>query len=202
MPGSTESLRQAYVPALDAAMKEFSIDTPLRRAHFLGQMSFESGDLRGTEEKWGPTEQQKRYDASTGLGRSLGNTQPDDGERYRGRGLIWIVGRGNYSTYGAALGIDLVNQHDLAARPDIACRTAGLFWRLKSLNQLADANDVQAITRRINGGYNGLTARTAAVDRAKKVLEAAAATASATSSPSALSPSDTVPPASEQLRGR
>ena len=168
MPGSTEPLRRAYLDPLNAAMAEFGIDTPLRQAHFLGQMSYESGDLRGTEEKWGPTEAQNRYE-STVLAKSIGNVQPGDGERYRGRGLIWIIGRGNYEKYGAALGLDLVKEPDLAARPDVAVRTAGLFWKLTRLNDLADTNDIAAITRKIGDGRN-VQARTIAVERAKKVL--------------------------------
>jgi putative chitinase len=170
MPGSSEPLRSAYLAPLNKAMAEFEINTPLRQAHFLAQMSYESGDLRGTEEKWGPTPQQERYEPSTSLGRSLGNTEPGDGERYRGRGLIWIIGRGNYAKYGAALGIDLVGQPDLASRPEVAVRTAGLFWKLARLNDLANDNDIAGITRKISGGSNGLKARTAATDRAKQVL--------------------------------
>jgi putative chitinase len=90
---------------------------------------------------------------------ALGNTQPGDGPRYKGRGIIQLTGRLNYRVYGAALGLDLENNPQLAAVPENAVRIACEYWRRNNLNQLADADNLEAITRRINGGVNGLADR-------------------------------------------
>ena len=171
MPSSTDEARSAFFEPLRKAMAEFGIDTPLRQAHFLGQLSFESGDLRYLQERWGPTPAQQRYEPPSSLASSLGNTEPGDGQKYLGRGIFQIVGRGNYQRYGDWLGLDLVNNPALAARPDVAARLAAVFWSRNNLNTLADADDITGITRRISGGANGLETRTRAVARAKAALQ-------------------------------
>src|SRR2546428_3878408 len=88
------------------------------------------------------------------MARRLGNTQAGDGYRYRGRGPIQITGRANYKKYGDLLGVDLVGNPDLAATPQYAFSTAGVFWKLNGLNELADVQDFIAITRRINRGVD------------------------------------------------
>jgi len=170
MPASSEQRRAVFLEPLNAAMADAAIDTPLRQAHFLGQASYESSDLRLIEEKWGPTEGQQRYEPPSAFAKSIGNVEPGDGQRYRGRGLFLLLGRDNYTRVGAALGLDLVGQPELAVRPDIAVRTATLFWKLTRLNELAEADDIRGITRKISGGLNGLDGRTRAVERAKLVL--------------------------------
>jgi putative chitinase len=84
-----------------------------------------------------------------------------DGWRYRGRGLLQITGRAQYQRCGAALGLPLVEQPDLLAQPGPAVLSAAWFWQVNGLNELADAGDFEAITRRINGGLNGLAERRA-----------------------------------------
>lgn len=84
-----------------------------------------------------------------------------DGWRYRGRGLLQITGRAQYQRCGAALGLPLVEQPDLLAQPEPAVLSAAWFWQVNGLNELADAGDFEAITRRINGGLNGLAERRA-----------------------------------------
>jgi hypothetical protein len=124
------------------------------------------------EEIWGPTAQQKKYEPPSDLAKSLGNTQSGDGFRYRGRGPIQITGRANYKKYGDLLGVDLVGNPDLAATPQFAFSTAGLFWKLNRLNELADVQDFTTITKRINGGLTGLQERQKYYDVAKDVLSA------------------------------
>ena len=170
MPLSGEARRSIYLKPLNQAMAEISINTPQRQAHFLGQVSHESGQLRFVEELWGPTSVQLRYEPPSSLAARLGNTQPGDGKRYRGRGMFQLVGRAAYKKYGDALGLDLVNEPELAARPDIAVRTAAMDWKLRGMNELADADDLTGITRRISGGVNGIADRARAVDTAKRVL--------------------------------
>jgi putative chitinase len=122
------------------------------------------------EEIWGPTPAQLRYEPPSELASKLGNTQPGDGQRFKGRGPIQITGRFNYKKYGELLGIDLCANPALAAAPEVAFATAGLFWQSNGLNALADAQQFVAITRRINGGTNGLEDRQRYYERAKAVL--------------------------------
>jgi putative chitinase len=116
--------------------------------------------------------------------KDLGNTQPGDGKRFKGRGPIQLTGRANYQKYGQLLGLDLVNDPTIAATKEVGFRIAGQYWKLNGLNELADQQQFKAITKRINGGYNGLDDRIKYYDRAKKVMSqddtaAAAATAAA-----------------------
>ena len=111
------------------------------------------------EEIWGPTDPQRRYEPPNTLAARLGNTQPGDGKRFKGRGPIQVTGRFNYAKYGALLCVDLVQKPELAAAPEFAFATAGLYWQSNGLNELADAGDFIKITRRINGGTNGLPDR-------------------------------------------
>lgn len=140
-----------YAPLLAEAMAEFGIDTARRQAAFLAQVCHESGSLRYTKEL---------ADGAAYNGRAdLGNTQPGDGPRYKGRGLIQITGRSNYRDCGAALGLDLVGHPEVLELPEPACRSAAWFWKSRGLNQFADSDAFGSLTRRINGGYNGIDDR-------------------------------------------
>jgi hypothetical protein len=125
------------------------------------------------EEIWGPTPAQRRYEPPGKLATDLGNTQTGDGKRFKGRGPIQITGRANYRRYGDLLGVDLIADPPRAALPEVAFRVAGLYWSKKGLNQLADKVTRVAfkeITRRINGGFNGLADREKYYEKAKTVL--------------------------------
>jgi putative chitinase len=155
-----------YLPVIAAAMDEFQINTPARQAAFLAQIGHESGGLHWTTEIWGPTLAQRRYEGRE----DLGNTQPGDGFKFRGRGLIQTTGRNNFARTGQALGVDLVSTPELLSQPDLAARSAAWFWQAHGLNELADEGDFLRITRRINGGTNGLADRLALYELAKEVL--------------------------------
>lgn len=147
------------------AMARRCIDTPLRMAHFLAQVGHESGCLRYTEELASGEAYEGRVD--------LGNTQPGDGPRFKGRGLIQLTGRANYRQYGAACGQDFESDPvRLRDDPAIAVDVAAWYWDTRKLNTYADQDDVKEVTRRINGGYNGLPDRLAYLARAKWVLGA------------------------------
>jgi len=160
--------RQAgvFVPVLNAAMGKYGIVTKLRIAAFIAQVGHESGQLRYVREIWGPTAQQAGYEGRA----DLGNTVPGDGSKYRGRGLIQITGRANCAACGEALGLDLISNPELLEQPQYAAMSAAWFWSTKGLNTLADQGDFVKITRRINGGLNGLEDRLQLWERAKKVL--------------------------------
>ena len=160
--------RQAgvFVPVLNAAMGKYGIVTKRRIAAFIAQVGHESGQLRFVREIWGPTAQQAGYEGRV----DLGNTVPGDGSKYRGRGLIQITGRANNAACGEALGLDLINQPTLLEQPQYAAMSAAWFWSTRGLNTLADQGEFVKITRRINGGLNGLADRQALYEKALKVL--------------------------------
>jgi predicted chitinase len=170
MPRLPSAKALQYLPHLNDALVDFKVDNPLRTAAFVAQLAHESGEFRFMEEIWGPTDAQRRYEPETPLARRLGNTQPGDGVRFKGRGPIQITGRANYTRYGELLGCDLVADPDLAARPEVAFAVAGLYWTSNKLNEKADAEDFVGITRRINGGINGLDDRQKYYTKAKAIL--------------------------------
>jgi predicted chitinase len=177
MPHLAAAKADVCLPCLVAAMKEFAIDSPPRMAAFLAQIAHESGELRFMQELWGPTPAQRRYEPASPLATRLGNTEPGDGAKFKGRGPIQITGRANYQRFGDLLGIDLVADPPRAALPEVGFRIAALFWSKKGLNELADETTADAfreITRRINGGFNGLAEREEFYTVARTVLDVAA----------------------------
>lgn len=166
--GASIERAQSFQPHLEAAMEEFEINTVPRQAAFLAQIGHESGGLHYTKEIWGPTPTQERYEGRA----DLGNTQPGDGSKFRGRGLIQMTGRANYDKVGDALGLPLIDHPELLETPANAARSAAWFWQSHGLNELADAGEFERITRRINGGLNGQEDRLALWDRAQEVLNA------------------------------
>jgi putative chitinase len=162
MPHITEARANQFLKPLNDAMKEAEINTPKRQAAFLAQIAHESGELKYMEE----IASGEAYEGRA----SLGNTQPGDGKRYKGRGPIQLTGRSNYRKAGAALKLDLEGKPELAAQPDVGCRVAGWFWKTRGLNELADKGEFRQITRRINGGYNGEAKREEFYKRAKDAL--------------------------------
>lgn len=93
--------------------------------------------------------------------KKLGNTEPGDGWRFRGRGLKQLTGRDNYSRCGNAIGENLLTFPDRLLAPVNAALSAAWFWSTNGLNDLADRGDVPAMTKKINGGTKGLAERTA-----------------------------------------
>ncbi|WP_336341753.1 glycoside hydrolase family 19 protein [Pseudomonas atacamensis] len=155
-----------FVSALNTAMQRYQIVGPQRPAAFIAQIGHESGQLRYVREIWGPTAAQVRYEGRE----DLGNTVPGDGRKYCGRGLIQITGRANYAKCGEELGLDLINHPELLEMPQHAAMSAAWFWKQKGLNDLADRDQFNTITRRINGGLNGLADRLALWEKARAVL--------------------------------
>jgi len=159
-----------FVPALNTAMGKYQIITRERIAAFIAQIGHESGQLRYVRELGG-SEYLSKYDTGK-LAERLGNTPEADGDGqfYRGRGLIQVTGRANYAECGEALGLDLVNHPELLEQPEHAAMSAAWYWSSRGLNELADKGDFLLITKRINGGTNGLADRQALYEKALKVL--------------------------------
>lgn len=147
---------------LAATLDRYEINTPSRIAHFLGQTCHESAGFRTTEEFASGADYEGRED--------LGNTQPGDGVRFKGRGLLQLTGRGNYAKFGPLLGVDLVSDPARAAEPVLSLRIACEFWKLSHINAACDADDIEKVTRLVNGGLNGLDDRTALTDKAKAAI--------------------------------
>jgi len=150
-----------YLPMLNATMAKYAINTPLRVCHFLAQLIHESGSFNYTKELASGVAYEYRSD--------LGNTQKGDGPLYKGRGFIQLTGRANYDHYGKALGVDLLSNPELVAT-EYPADVSGWFWDTHNINALADADNINAVTRMINGGYNGLADRTLYLQRAKSIL--------------------------------
>ncbi len=150
------------------ALDKFKIDNGPRMAAFFAQTGHETLDLLFLEERWGPTPQQLRYDKE--LATTLGNVNPGDGFKYRGRGLIHLTGLGNYKRCSEAIGHNLVMSPELGREPHVASKIAAWFWHDKKLNTLAENFDFDTITRKINGGLTGKADRDVRYIRALKAL--------------------------------
>ncbi len=162
---SSEAVVTKFYTGLTMAMASISVNTPLRMTHFLSQIGHESGGLQYTEE----IASGKAYEGRT----ALGNTQPGDGERFKGRGLIQLTGRANYQAYGKARGKDYTVSNNwtlIATDPVLAVDVAAYFWEMHDLNTLADHDLIDQITRIINGGMTGIADRRLRLTNAKCFL--------------------------------
>lgn len=142
------------------------LDNAPRLANFVGQTCHESGNFRYLREIWGPTPAQRGYEGR----RDLGNTQPGDGKRFMGRGLIGITGRANYTEMAMRSGLPLVEQPELLEQADAAVLVSCIWWTKAGLNAVADAGREDDITRKINGGSNGIAERRRLVGLAKGMM--------------------------------
>ena len=129
-------------------------------AQFLAQCAHETGDFAHMEELGG-NKYLAQYDPTVNpaKAKALGNTQAGDGAKYKGRGFIQITGKANYTKAGQALGIDLVNNPDLAAKPDVAAKIAVWYWQNRVSPYVQNFSDTRSVTKRINPGLAGLQDR-------------------------------------------
>lgn len=138
------------------------LDSSLRLAHFTAQLAHESDNFNAMEEYASGANYEGRDD--------LGNTEPGDGKRYKGRGPIQLTGRANYREYGRELGFDVERHPEIVAYPSVGLLFALEYWKRKGLNAYADNDDILTITKRINGGTNGLEDRKAKLAKAKALF--------------------------------
>lgn len=153
---------RALVDALNKALKLIAATTPQIAAFFIAQVGHETGNFVYDEEIASGAAYEGRKD--------LGNTQPGDGKRYKGRGWIQLTGRANYAAAGKALGLPLEARPDLADDPGVACMVSAWYWNSRGLTARAIANDFASVTLRINGGYNGWADRVRIYRRACTAL--------------------------------
>jgi len=168
MPGSSEAQQALYLPHLQKAMDEFGINTPLRQAAFLAEVAYSTAQLTHLVELGSDAELERRY----GSRKEFGNFEPGDGARYKGRGAFQLTGRAQYQAVGAQLGVDLIADPEKAAAPDVAFRTAALYWQKNGLNEKAEQALLPAIHLRVYGGRAVPPELQAIYDRAKRVLGA------------------------------
>lgn len=195
----SDALAAKWYPHLAAAMEEFGINTPKRQAYFIAQIGTESGGFTVVRESLNysvaglaifgsrltaaqreqlgrkpgePALSQERQAAIANLvyGGRYGNNLNGDGWKYRGRGLKQVTFHDNYEACGKALNLPLLASPDLLLEDANAARSAGWFWQANNCNRLADASDVTGLTRKINGGTNGLSDRIARTKVAEQVL--------------------------------
>lgn len=161
-PNSKDEIIDPLVKYLNIHMPKYEVNTYLRVCHFLAQAAHEAASFRTLEEYASGAAYEGRRD--------LGNTQKGDGVRYKGRGIFQLTGRANYRTIGAKIGKDLENNPELAESPEVSVLTALEYWKSRNLNVLADADNVELITRRINGGLKGFEDRKKYLARAKNIF--------------------------------
>lgn len=179
-PQALLAYRDAFNHANATLLPWGVLENEKRLSHFLAQVLHESSGLVHVQENLSYSAQRlmvvwphrfpnldlaKQYEhqpmklANFVYGGRLGNTEPYDGHRYIGRGLIQLTGRTNYARIGAMLGVDLVSDPTLAATPRYVLVIAAAIWRSSGCNEAADANDIRRVTKCINGGYIGLLSR-------------------------------------------
>lgn len=176
------SITEIYYDTLVFEMDKYGINTKNRVCAFLAQILHESGCFYATKEnlyytatglqktwpsKFTTLEFAKTYEkqpekiANYVYGGRMGNTEPGDGWKYIGRGLIGVTGKDNYAALSKDTGIDFVKNPQLLEQPDYAVLSAINFWNKYKLNDKADTGDFKGITQRINGGQLGADDRTA-----------------------------------------
>ena len=128
-------------------------------AQFLAQCAHESANFASMEERGTPAYFTKKYEKNPRKARILGNKVKGDGERYKGRGYIQLTGRDNYTRAGAALGLPLAQQPELAARPDVAAKVAVWYWKNRVAPKIKDFSNTAAVTKKINPASKGLQSR-------------------------------------------
>ena len=180
-----------WLEPLLETFEKYDISTPKRQAYFIGQCMHESGGFKQLKEnlnysakglmatwpsRFPDMDTAEKYErnpekiANKVYAGRMGNTEDGDGAKYIGRGLIQLTGKENYANCGSAIGVDLVANPDLLSTPKYAALSAGWFWNRKGLNALADVDDLDTITKRINGGLIGIADRKAKVEMVSKYL--------------------------------
>jgi putative chitinase len=147
-----------FAPILDS----YDINTKLRIAHFMGQITHECAGFRTTEEFASGASYEGRTD--------LGNIHAGDGKRYKGRGLIQLTGRYNYKKIGEILELPQEEHPEIAAEPVTSLKIACEYWKHRKINEIADGDDLIKVTTLVNGGQNGLEDRRKYLQKSKTAI--------------------------------
>lgn len=188
-----DALAAALGASAAAHFPTYAIESPLRLAHFLAQGAVETGGYRRLEEGltysaarltavWpkrfpnaaaaAPYANNPEALANQVYSGRIGNGPPasGDGWKYRGRGLLQLTGRANYAEAEKNTGVSLVANPHLAADPALSVQIACVYWALRGINGLADADDLSGVRLKVNGGQTGLAECRTFLERAKIVL--------------------------------
>lgn len=160
-PWLSRSQAKSIAAGLGEGFKKYEITSPKRAAAAVAQFAHESAGFRASTEFASGAAYEGRKD--------LGNIHPGDGVKFKGRGRIMITGRTNYTAVSKAFGKDFVSNPTLLAQSPWADMASCWWWKNHGCNELADSGDFVALTRRINGGTNGLADRQQYHAKAKKV---------------------------------
>lgn len=191
-PAAKQANIDSFAAQSSSLLPEFEISTARNRLHFfLAQMGHESGGLKVREENMNYSAARmmvvwpSRFPnlaSTSGLahnpealannvyGGRMGNDQPGDGWKYRGRGYIQITGKDGYRQVGSRANVDLVAKPELALDPEHCLRIACAFWQWKKVNLKCDQGDFVGATKRINGGAVGLQDRFEWLDRVQAII--------------------------------
>lgn len=142
---------------------DYGLNTPLRIVHFIAQAAHETDRFKTLQEYASGSAYEGRKD--------LGNVKKGDGKRYKGRGIFQLTGRANYITIGEILGIDLETNPELALNPKYSVLIALEYWKSRKINSIADIDDVVGVTKKINGGRNGLQDRIILLKKCKELYD-------------------------------
>ncbi|EAZ88989.1 C39 family peptidase [Crocosphaera chwakensis] len=157
---------------LNDCLRRFEINTVPRVRHFLSQTAHESGGLKWMKEIWGPTSAQRSYDPPHRKAKELGNTNMGDGKKYRGGGVIQLTGKYNYQKFANFIDDPKVMQGADYVGSIYPFSSAGFWWKNNNMNALCDAGGtVKQVTRKVNGGYNGLSDRQRYYDKADQIIK-------------------------------
>lgn len=191
-PDATEQDVIKYYEAFVRVFDEYEINTPTRQAAFIAQVAHESGQLRHVIENLNYSQQGllrvfKKYFtpqlaaqyarkpemiANRVYANRMGNgpEESGDGWMFRGRGLIQLTGRDNYTKFAEDMGMSVDEAIQYLETPDGAVESAAWFWDQRDLNRFADNEDIVTISKRVNGGTNGLQERIELYNHALEVL--------------------------------
>jgi putative chitinase len=182
-------LGHEWLEPLNETFEKYEINTPKRQACFIGQCMHESGGFKHLSEnlnysaaalmrtwpsRFPDMDTAEKYErnpskiASKVYAGRMGNTTPEEAAMYIGRGLIQLTGKENYANCGFGIGVDFLSHPDLLSTPKYAALSAGWYWNKKGLNALVD--DIETMTKRINGGTIGLDDRKAKINMVLNVL--------------------------------
>lgn len=198
IPGNKDV--DAWYEALIAIMPKYEINTKRRVAHFLSQCAHESNNFRSLQENLNYSEKalnavfgryfgappkrnaaeyarnpekianyvyQDEFRSKRG---AMGNTEPGDGWRFRGRGIKQLTGRNNYTAFGKSVGMGAEEAAEYVATEKGALESACWFWATNKLDKWADNGDIKGLTKKINGGTIGLEDRTRRWEEALAIL--------------------------------
>lgn len=190
-PNIKPDIASAIATSLEQNRSAYGVTTAQRLAHFLGQVCHESGGFTRFTENLNYSAERlcqvwpsrfPNLEAAKPFARNpdalaekvyagrMGNVNPGDGAKFKGRGLIQLTGRANYAEASRYSGLDLIEFPGQAADPAKSAKIALGYWRSRGLNELADQDDIAAITRKINGGLVGLPERREMVEKAREIF--------------------------------